>query len=308
MALIHEVQVEYTHRSARVKSLDLHPTNPWILASTHSGTVSILNYQSKVVLNSLDIAQTPVRSAKFIARKQWIITGSDDMFIRVYDENTLEKVKEFEAHKDYIRSIIVHPTLPYVLSASDDHQIKLWDWENDWLCLQTFESHTHYVMQVAFNPKDPMSFSSASLDGTIKIWNLENRDPIATLEAHSKGLNCVGYFLSGDRMCLLSGSDDYTTKVWDYESKTCITTLEGHTSNVVAVSVHPEFSIIVTGSEDGTIGIWDAVTFRLDSTLDHGLGRVWAVEFVKGSSQIVIGYDEGLFLGKMIVKSGVQGY
>jgi coatomer subunit beta' len=108
-----------------------------------------------------------VRSAKFISRKQWIVAGADDMFIRVY--NTMDKVKNFEAHTDYIRSVAVHPTLPYVLSSSDDMLIKLWDWEKGWTCTQIFEGHSHYVMQVTINPKDNNTFASASLDRTIKV-------------------------------------------------------------------------------------------------------------------------------------------
>ena len=44
-----------------------------------------------------------VRTAKFIARKQWIVCGADDMYVRVYNYNTMDKVKAFEAHTDYIR-------------------------------------------------------------------------------------------------------------------------------------------------------------------------------------------------------------
>jgi hypothetical protein len=44
-----------------------------------------------------------VRSAKFIARKQWMVCGADDMQLRVYNYNTMDKVKTFEAHADYIR-------------------------------------------------------------------------------------------------------------------------------------------------------------------------------------------------------------
>lgn len=51
------------------------------------------------------------------------------MFVRVYNYNTMDKVKAFEAHTDYIRSIAVHPTLPYLLTCSDDMLIKLWDWD-----------------------------------------------------------------------------------------------------------------------------------------------------------------------------------
>ena len=51
------------------------------------------------------MTELPVRAAKFIARKQWIITGSDDLFVRVFNYNTLEKIKGFEAHSDYLRSV-----------------------------------------------------------------------------------------------------------------------------------------------------------------------------------------------------------
>jgi len=98
------------------------------------------------------------------------VAGADDMFIRVYNYNTMDKVKVFEAHTDYIRCVAVHPTLPYVLSSSDDMLIKLWDWEKGWICTQIFEGHSHYVMQVTFNPKDTNTFASASLDRTIKVY------------------------------------------------------------------------------------------------------------------------------------------
>lgn len=178
-----------------------------------------------------------------MARKQWVVAGADDMFIRVYNYNTMDKVKVFEAHTDYIRCVAVHPTLPYVLSSSDDMLIKLWDWEKGWMCTQIFEGHSHYVMQVTFNPKDTNTFASASLDRTIKvwefsfddlltqflfpllivnplllcvlgqIWNLGSPDPNFTLDAHQKGVNCVDYFTGGDKPYLITGSDDHTAKV-----------------------------------------------------------------------------------------------
>eukprot|EP00976_Prorocentrum_cordatum_P042729 866592-Prorocentrum_minimum.AAC.2 len=41
---------------------------------------------------SLQVTELPVRTAKFITRKQWIVCGADDMFIRVYNYNTSEQV------------------------------------------------------------------------------------------------------------------------------------------------------------------------------------------------------------------------
>jgi coatomer subunit beta' len=73
-----------------------------------------------------------VRAAKFISRKTWLISGADDMQVKVYNYQTHEKVASFEAHSDYIRSIAVHPSQPFVLTSSDDMLIKLWDWEKNW--------------------------------------------------------------------------------------------------------------------------------------------------------------------------------
>jgi len=127
------------------------------------------------------VSELPLRAGKFIERKNWIVTGADDMQIRVFNYNTHEKVSVFEGHSDYIRCIAVHPTQPYILTSSDDMTIKLWDWSNtsetssssqSWRNIQTFEGHSHYVMQVVFNPKDSNTFASASLDRTIKVFFL----------------------------------------------------------------------------------------------------------------------------------------
>lgn len=110
-----------------------------------------------------------VRTVKFIARKNWIIVGSDDLVIRVFNYNTLERVGQFTAHSDYIRGFAVHPTRSLVLSCSDDLSIKAWDWEKAWKCVSVFEGHSHYVMAIALNPKDSNTFASVSLDKTIKV-------------------------------------------------------------------------------------------------------------------------------------------
>ncbi|XP_076946282.1 coatomer subunit beta'-1-like, partial [Bidens hawaiensis] len=299
MPLRLEIKRKLSQRSERVKSVDLHPTEPWILASLYSGTVCVWDYQTQVMVKSFEVTELPVRSAKFIARKQWVVTGADDMFIRVYNYNTMDKVKVYEAHTDYIRCVSVHPTLPYILSSSDDMLIKLWDWEKSWYCTQIFEGHSHYVMQVTFNPKDTNTFASVSLDRTVKIWNLGSPDPNFTLDAHLKGVNCVEYFTGGDKPYLITGSDDHTAKVWDYQTKACVQTLEGHTHNVSAACFHPDLPIILTGSEDGTVRIWHSTTYRLENTLNYGLERVWSVAYMKGSRRIAIGYDEGLIMVKI---------
>ncbi|NWT78817.1 COPB2 protein, partial [Lanius ludovicianus] len=294
-----DIKRKLTARSDRVKSVDLHPTEPWMLASLYNGSVCVWNHETQTLVKNFEVCDLPVRAAKFVARKNWVVTGADDMQIRVFNYNTLERVHMFEAHSDYIRCIAVHPTQPFILTSSDDMLIKLWDWDKKWSCSQVFEGHTHYVMQIVINPKDNNQFASASLDRTIKVWQLGSSSPNFTLEGHEKGVNCIDYYSGGDKPYLISGADDRLVKIWDYQNKTCVQTLEGHAQNVSCVSFHPELPIIITGSEDGTVRIWHSSTYRLESTLNYGMERVWCVASLRGSNNVALGYDEGSIIVKL---------
>jgi len=299
MPLRLDLKRRLTARSDRVKCVDLHPNEPWMLASLYNGNVHLWNYENQTLVKTFEVCDIPVRACKFIPRKNWMVTGSDDMSIRVFNYNTLERVHIFEAHSDYVRSIAVHPTQPFVLTSSDDMTIKLWNWDRNWSCQQVFEGHTHYVMQIVINPKDNNTFASASLDRTVKVWQLGSATPNFTLEGHEKGVNCVDYYHGGDKPYIISGADDRLVKLWDYQNKTCVQSLEGHAQNISSVTFHPELPIILTGSEDGTVRIWHANTYRLENTLNYGLERVWTITCLKGSNNVALGYDEGSILVKL---------
>ncbi|KAM7413597.1 hypothetical protein PAMA_020808 [Pampus argenteus] len=299
MPLRLDIKRKLTARSDRVKSVDLHPTEPWMVASLYSGSVVVWNHETQTMVKIFELCDLPVRVAKFVARKHWVVAGSDDMHIRVLNYNTLERVHMFEAHADYIRCIAVHPTQPYILTSSDDMLIKLWDWDRKWACGQVFEGHTHYVMQIVINPKDNNQFASASLDRTIKVWQLGSKTPNFTLEGHEKGVNCIDYYSGGDKPYLISGADDRLVKIWDYQNKTCVQTLEGHAQNVTCVSFHPALPIILTGSEDGTVRVWHSNTYRLENTLNYGMERVWCICGQAGSNSVALGYDEGSIIIKL---------
>ncbi|KAF2774424.1 Coatomer, beta' subunit [Teratosphaeria nubilosa] len=295
-----DVKRQLFARSERVKGIDFHPTEPWILTTLYSGHVYIWSYETQSIVKTFELTDVPVRAGRFVARKNWIVCGSDDFQLRVYNYNTSEKITSFEAHPDYIRAIVVHPTQPFVLTASDDMTIKLWDWEKVWKCVQIFEGHSHYVMGLAINPKDTNTFASACLDRTVKIWSLGSSTPNFTLEAHeTKGVNHVDYYPQSDKPYLLTTSDDRTVKIWDYTTKALIATLEGHTSNVSFACYHPELPVIISGSEDGTIKIWHANTYRLEQSLSYGLERAWCVSYQRGKQGIAMGFDDGAVVVKM---------
>ncbi|KAM4058805.1 coatomer WD associated domain-containing protein [Hirsutella rhossiliensis] len=277
-----DVKRQLFARSERVKGIDFHPHEPWILTTLYSGHAYIWSYETQQIVKTFELTDVPVRAGRFVSRKNWIVCGSDDFQLRVYNYNTSEKITSFEAHPDYIRAIA------------------LWDWDKGWKCVQVYEGHSHYVMGLAINPKDTNTFASACLDRTVKIWSLGSATANFTLEAHeTKGVNHVDYYPHSDKPYLLTTSDDRTIKVWDYTTKSLIATLEGHTNNVSFACYHPELPVIISGSEDGTIRVWHANTYRFEQSLNYSLERAWCIAYQKGQQGVAVGFDDGAVVVKL---------
>lgn len=51
-------------RSDRVKSIDIHPTNPWVLCALYSGHVHIWETTTQNLLKTFEISELPCRAAK----------------------------------------------------------------------------------------------------------------------------------------------------------------------------------------------------------------------------------------------------
>ncbi|EIN11093.1 coatomer beta' subunit [Punctularia strigosozonata HHB-11173 SS5] len=294
-----DVKRKLFSRSDRVKGVDFHPTEPWLLTGLYNGTVNIYNRETGALLKTFEVSEVPVRCVRFIARKNWFVAGSDDFQLRVFNYNTHEKVHAFEAHPDYIRCLTVHPTASIVLTGSDDMTIKAWDWEKNWKCVQVYEGHTHYIMNIAVNPKDGNTFASSCLDRTVKMWSLGSPHANFTMEAHEKGTNFVEFYPGADKPYLVTTGDDKTIKIWDYLSKSCVQTMASHTHNVSFAVFHPNLPIIVSGSEDGTVKIWNSGTYRLENTLSYGLERAWCVALRKDANEVAVGFDEGVVVIKL---------
>ncbi|CAL4988699.1 unnamed protein product [Urochloa decumbens] len=230
----------------KMVSMDVHPTEPWILTGHFNGHVCMWNYKTKAMVNSFEVTrEQEVLTVKFLSQKQWIVAGGGDGRIYVYNYKTMKRVKSFKALSNQITCLGIHPTEPYVLAASYDLVIKMWNWENGWKLIRKFEDeHSSSVMQVAFNPKDVKSFASVSKDKTFKIWSIDSPHANFTMAGHMSYVRCLDYFTRGDRQYLITGSDDGTAKIWDLHKKICVETLKGHANRVSAV---PAMGLFVFG-------------------------------------------------------------
>jgi WD40 repeat protein len=120
--------------------------------------------------------------------------------------------------------------------------------------LRTLRAHAGYVNAVALIPRSSRAISASS-DGTLRIWNLEDWSILRTLTGHTESVRGVAVTLDGRRA--VSCSEDTTVRVWDLENGAQIHCLGGHEGHVVAVAVTPDGRCAITGSMDKTLKVWD---------------------------------------------------
>jgi coatomer subunit beta' len=66
-----------------------------MLASLYNGNVHVWNHENQTLVKSFEVCDLPVRAAKFVPRKNWVVTGSDDMQVSLGEKRETGKVSLF---------------------------------------------------------------------------------------------------------------------------------------------------------------------------------------------------------------------
>ncbi|XP_069714479.1 striatin-3 isoform X5 [Phaenicophaeus curvirostris] len=160
------------------------------------------------------------------------------------------------SHFDGVRALAFHPVEPVLVTASEDHTLKLWNLQKtvpakksaslDVEPIYTFRAHIGPVLSLAISSNGEQCFSGG-IDATIQWWNMPspNVDPYDTYEpnvlagtlvAHTDAVWGLSY--SGVKNHLLSCSADGTIRLWNPPEKMpCICTYNGEKDHGIPTSV-----------------------------------------------------------------------
>ena len=190
---------------------------------------------------------------------KYILSGSDDQTIRVWDMETGDIVLgPLDAHTDAVKCVDFSPDGKQIMSGSDDQTIRLWD-ANTGNLVRALEGHTGAVLSIAFS-RDGNRIVSGSADETIRVWDAHTGAvTLGPLEGHTEGVRSVVF--SQDGKFIVSGSADNTICVWDaHNGSLSLGPLEEHDDAVNSVAISQDGKRILSGSDDATIAVWDAET------------------------------------------------
>lgn len=96
----------------------------------------------------------------------------------------------------------------------------------------------------------PTHILTASLDNTIRLWDISTGACVRTLFGHVEGV----WTIAADTFRIVSGGHDKLVKVWDLQSGRCWHTFSGHTKPVCAVGLSD--TRFASGGDDGVVQMY----------------------------------------------------
>jgi len=134
--------------------------------------------------------------------------------------------------------------------------------------------HEGRVWSACFAPDDGV-VASAAADGTVRLWSVSERGPIATLPAVERATYATAF--SRDGRFLATGGRDRVVRIWNTTTWELHGELAGHQATVLSTCFLGDSPTVASAAADGTIHVWEGLTGTSARTLRGHDDRVFAV-------------------------------
>ena len=173
--VVYGLQAEWG-RCSRTVSLDYYnsPLACWediLAACSRSHNIITFDTITGISMSVLSGHTSTVWCLTFSLNGTFLVSGSEDRTVKLWDIQTGGVVKTFCGHTDGVVSVSVSPDCTIIASGSKDSTIRLWKVQTG-ECYHVICEHSGTVHSVSFSPTNSQLLMSASLDHTVRQWNI----------------------------------------------------------------------------------------------------------------------------------------
>ena len=249
----------------------LHFDSTILASGSMDNTVKIWNFEDKST-RVLRGHEDWVNAVKVDTASRTVFTASDDLTVRLWDLDTGNCIHSYAGHVGQVQQVL---PLPREFEF-EERDAECMDDTHSMHSVGSPSSSEGYADQDSgaaspppatqtmsplyeklFNSDDELSrpappryMLTASLDSTLRLWEVPTGRCLRTFFGHIEGVWALG----ADTLRVVSGAQDRMTKVWDPRTGKCERTYTGHTGPVTCIGLSD--SRLATGSEDGEVRMY----------------------------------------------------
>ncbi len=279
----------FTDTFERVLTAKLSPDGMRLAAGTGNGDVHIWDATGDTPM-PLHICRGHtdwVRSIAFSHDGKMLVSGSDDLTIRLWDVETGECLQKIKG-QSRVFAVAFHRNGNILAAGNQDGTVSIWGLREEQY-IYVLKGHASRVWSVDFSPNGE-ALASGSSDSTARLWDVKTGRCLHELKGHRHRIRSVAF--SGDGALLASGSKDRTVRIWDVKTGALVRELRGPARGIRSVAFSPSARILACGCDDRTIRLWDADTGHLVKTVEGHANWIRSVAFAPGGKTFVTSSED----------------
>ena len=227
-----------------------------------------------------------VRSLTFSSDGRSLVSGSDDMTIKLWDTQTGGVVKTFCGHTHRVNSVSISADCTMIASGSDDCTIRLWD-------TQTGECNHIMKQQAKVEYIILFQYLISASGNKVQQWDIDGY-----LVKYLHGGSRVAFSLDGTQLVLYQGAD---IVVQNFSSGAIVAKIHMPNCTPSHCCFSPDGGLVAVAA-GSTVYIWDIT--RLDpylvETFDGHTHIITSIVFLSPSSLITSSHDKSVKFWQMI--------
>lgn len=183
------------------------------------------------------------------------ILGDSEENTIFFDIPTKKVINTLHINKDSVNFLKFTCDNKYLISASIDGTLHIFDAKNNYNLIQTIEDQDTEIQWIDIHPKGPC-FSLGAADGSVWVYIINNKNDNFNFFSHIQSCTCGGFVNQGKN--LVSASEDMSFKIYDLKNQKILATIKGnkyHQSPILSMAIAQSKPIAATGSESGELGL-----------------------------------------------------